>query len=92
MRQNFAVSLPLSTILDYVGDGSRCLVEGDLVLEAGHVIECSAVASSCRSSGPVHIIAYVLQSSALNNDSLKVELKLQDEARIVEINCTCPAG
>lgn len=82
----------MSTIFDYIGDGSRCLVEGDLVLEAGHVIKCTAVASTCRSGWPVHIIAYILQSSALSNDPFRVELKLQDEATIDKINCTCPAG
>ncbi|KAL1450294.1 hypothetical protein MTO96_043958 [Rhipicephalus appendiculatus] len=77
---------------DHIGEGSRCLVEGDLVLEAGHVIECSAVAATCRSGGPVHIIAYVLQSSGLHNDPHKVELKLQGEDTIQDIKCTCPAG
>ncbi|KAL1482172.1 hypothetical protein MTO96_033988 [Rhipicephalus appendiculatus] len=90
--QETSVSMRMSTILDHIGEGSRCLVEGDLVLEAGHVIECSAVAATCRSGGPVHIIAYVLQSSGLHNDPHKVELKLQGEDTIQDIKCTCPAG
>ncbi|KAL1430118.1 hypothetical protein MTO96_002378 [Rhipicephalus appendiculatus] len=89
----FEVSMLMSTILDHIEEGSRCLVKGDLFLEAGHVIECSAVAARCRSVGPVHIIPYVLQSSGLHNDPHKVlQLKLQGEDTIEEMRCTCPAG
>ncbi|XP_075560216.1 uncharacterized protein LOC142592574 isoform X2 [Dermacentor variabilis] len=83
--------LPLSTIPNHVGDGVRCLVEGDEVVAAGHIIECSAVASTCCSDGPVHVIAFVLQSAMHSKDPHRVDLKLTDETKI-ELNCTCPAG
>ncbi|XP_070378639.1 uncharacterized protein [Dermacentor albipictus] len=86
------VPLPLSTIFNHVGDGVRCLVEGDEVVAAGHIIECSAVASTCCSDGPVHVIAFVLQWSALSKDPHRVDLKLTDETEIAELNRTCLAG
>lgn len=85
-------ALAFSPLLNHVGDGVRCLVEGDEVVAAGHIIEYSAIASTCYSDGPVHINAFVLQSSWLTNDLHRVDLKLAGDANIGELNCTCPAG
>ncbi|KAM7290144.1 hypothetical protein ISCGN_026810 [Ixodes scapularis] len=45
-----------------IGEGKRCLVEGEDVLECGHAIECSVAPEPTANS--VRIVAYVLQSSA----------------------------
>ncbi|XP_064461744.1 uncharacterized protein LOC135375685 [Ornithodoros turicata] len=88
----FEVSLPLSIVVEHIGDGVRCLVEGDEVVNAGHVIECSVVAATCQSAGPLHIIAFVLRSSGLHKEPHKVDLMLENCAKVLQINCTCPAG
>lgn len=82
----------MSIIVDHIGDGIRCLVEGDEVVNAGHIIECSAVAATCQPGEPLHIVAFVLQSSGLSKDPHRVDLKLLSGLSIAEVICTCPAG
>lgn len=91
MRCFVSVGLPLYVIMAYIGDGKRCLVEGEELVNAGHIIECSVVVPETTSSS-VHVRSYVLQTSALSKDPHTVDLKLTNNATIDELSCTCPAG
>ncbi|KAG0422657.1 hypothetical protein HPB47_001547, partial [Ixodes persulcatus] len=66
---------PLHTIMEYIADGKRCFAEGEQLLNAGHIIECSAVAPMTKSTS-VRVRGYVVQSSALSKDPHTVDLKL----------------
>ncbi|XP_064473186.1 uncharacterized protein LOC135387904 [Ornithodoros turicata] len=89
--QGYTVSLPFSSIYAYVNkqfETSRCLLEGEAVFEAGHVVECSVVHgnSVCTS-----FIALVLQTSALSKDPHQITVAIKE--RIVDrASCTCKAG
>lgn len=90
MRFFVAVSGPLHTIMEYIADEKRCLVEGKQLVNAGHIIECSVVASKTTSMN-IHLRSYVLQS-ALSKDPHTGDLKLANGATIHELSGTCPAG
>ncbi|KAG0431457.1 hypothetical protein HPB47_021776, partial [Ixodes persulcatus] len=82
---------PLHAIFEYTADGKRCLIEGERISNAGHIIECSVVAPKTKLTS-AHVLSYVLQSSALSKDPHTVDLKLTNGTTIHVLSCTCPAG
>ncbi|XP_064461561.1 uncharacterized protein LOC135371436 isoform X1 [Ornithodoros turicata] len=83
------VKISLTTILQHVGEGVRCLKEGEEVINAGHIIECSVVEVT---PSTVQVLGFVLQSSAPTKDPHKVSLALTEGGNIQLLSCTCPAG
>lgn len=88
---SFAVTLPLSSINEYVAQEfatSRLLLEGEAVLEAGHVVACSVkekVGTNCT------FVGFVLQTSALSSDPHELEIALE-ERTVAVASCSCKAG
>lgn len=89
-----SVSVPLSinTVLEYIGEGKRCIVEGEELIKAGHIMECSVVASSASSNCGIRVVSFVLQTSGLDKSPHEVELVLDAAMGIDKLSCTCPAG
>lgn len=85
----FSVPISLATILEYVGDSKRCLIEGEDVLNCEHVIECSVAPGPAL--GVLRVVGYVLQSSALHGEPHTVNLDL-NHGKILSISCSCVAG
>ncbi|CAN7947270.1 unnamed protein product [Ixodes hexagonus] len=83
------VPISLATILEYVGDSKRCLIEGEDVLNCEHVIECSVAPGPAL--GVLRVVGYVLQSSALHGEPHTVNLDL-NHGEILGISCSCVAG
>ncbi|CAN7977895.1 unnamed protein product [Ixodes persulcatus] len=83
------VPISLATILEYVGDSKRCLIEGEDVLNCEHVIECSVAPGPAL--GVLRVVGYVLQSSALNGEPHTVNLDV-NHGEILSISCSCVAG
>ncbi|KAM7290747.1 hypothetical protein ISCGN_027343 [Ixodes scapularis] len=83
------VPISLATILEYVGDCGRCLIEGEDVLNCEHVIECSVAPGPAL--GVLRAVGYVLQSSALHGEPHTVNLDL-NHGEILSISCSCVAG
>ncbi|CAN8013128.1 unnamed protein product [Ixodes persulcatus] len=83
------VPISLATILEYVGDSKRCLIEGEDVLNCEHVIECSVAPGPAL--GVLRVVGYVLQSSALNGEPHTVNLYL-NHGEVLSISCSCVAG
>lgn len=85
------MTLPLSSINEYVAQEfatSRFLLEGEAVLEAGHVLTCSVkekVDSNCT------FVGFVLQTSALSRDPHELEIVLK-ERTVAAASCSCKAG
>lgn len=60
-------------------------------MNAGHNIECSAVAPTTKSTS-VHVRSFVLRSSALRRVPPNLDLKLIKGDTIAELSCARPAG
>ncbi|XP_064486723.1 uncharacterized protein LOC135399024 [Ornithodoros turicata] len=84
------VILPLSSINHFVGstcDSSRCLLEGENVFEAKHVVECGLTSWV----NPYTFLAYVLPTSNLAGDPHKVTFTIK-ERHVENASCSCKAG
>lgn len=85
------------SIVDYMKylegtKNSKCVYEGEHVLNAGHLILAGKTKSTATS---VNIIALCLQSSALENEPHKIEglFKIGNQkAQIERMVCSCKAG
>lgn len=86
-----SISVPLHSIIEYTTDEKRCLVGGGQLVNAGHIIECNAVAPTTTPTS-LHMGSYVLQSSVLRKDPHIADLKLTNGATIDGRSSICPAG
>lgn len=85
------------SIVDYMKylegtENSKCVYEGEHVLNAGHLILAGKTKTTATS---LNIIALCLQSSALENEPHKIEgrLKIENERAHIELMvCSCKAG
>ncbi|XP_040358388.2 uncharacterized protein LOC120843240 [Ixodes scapularis] len=85
------VTLPLSSINEYVAQEfatSRLLLEGEAVLEAGHVVTCSVKEKVDSNST---FVGFVLQTSALSRDPHEVEIVVKEKT-VAAASCSCKAG
>ncbi|XP_029840535.2 uncharacterized protein LOC8052905 [Ixodes scapularis] len=90
-RATIEVVLPVSSInafVDKAHETSRLLLEGERVLEAGHVFSCSVkkLAGDCCA-----LVGFVLQTSALSSDPHEVEVTLNGR-NVGDTSCSCKAG
>ncbi|KAM7303375.1 uncharacterized protein ISCGN_013336 [Ixodes scapularis] len=91
VRPTVEVVLPVSSINAFVNkahETSRLLLEGERVLEAGHVFSCSIkkVDKDCYT-----FIGFVLQTSALTSDPHELEIALNGRD-VGDTSCSCKAG
>ncbi|KAM7290069.1 uncharacterized protein ISCGN_026741 [Ixodes scapularis] len=85
------VTLPLSSINEYVAQEfatSRLLLEGEAVLEAGHVVTCSVKEKVDSNST---FVGFVLQTSALSRDPHELEIVVKEKT-VAAASCSCKAG
>lgn len=87
----FSVVLPVSSInafVDKAHETSQLLLEGERVLEAGHVFSCSVkkLAGDCCT-----LVGFILQTSALSSDPHEVEVTLNGR-NVGDTSCSCKAG
>ncbi|KAG0438638.1 hypothetical protein HPB47_016931, partial [Ixodes persulcatus] len=66
---------------------SRLLLEGERVLEAGHVFSCSIkkLAGDCCT-----VVGFVLRTSALTSDPQELEVTLNGR-NVGDTSCSCKA-
>ena len=72
--------------------GSRSVVEGEAVLHAKHLVVCGVLQKSTETS---EIIAYCVQTSAINKDPHEIKGNLNIKGSVVDIGifvCSCKAG
>lgn len=86
--------LSMKHICDFVDitNNSRSFVEGERVLEAGHVFVCGRKEEN---STDTKVFALCLATSALKGEPHRINLRLmnqEDYFRISECVCTCKAG
>lgn len=88
--------LSLVSVLEYLEatNNSRCLIEGESVLQAKHLIVCGQIAQECTEHS-ISIFALCLQTSHLTGKPHEINGKLmldQDNVRIAPFKCSCKAG
>lgn len=87
--------LSVVTVFNYLeaSHNSRCIVEGERLLNANHVITLGTVECS---EGFVSIFALCLQTSGLLDVPHEITGKLErgkgDDFKIASFKCTCKAG
>ncbi|CAH1116416.1 unnamed protein product [Phaedon cochleariae] len=85
--------LKLSEIFKYLDakPDSRCIVEGEEVLHANHLILCGKKSSATQS---IKIAGLCLQTSALQGQPHQIEgtFSIDNDVKIVEMKCSCKAG
>lgn len=87
--------LSLIDYMSYIGgsSSSRCVYEGEEVLNAGHIIVCGKLDSSTQDI--INLCALCLQTSALTSDPHKITGQLQNilgKVVIKDMICSCKAG
>lgn len=86
------MKLSIITIIDYVGgEKKRPVIEGEALLDAGHIIMCGV---KDEGKGFAKIEALCLQTSDLNGRPHKIDVLLKEEKETVHISgsCSCKAG
>ena len=71
--------------------GSRSVVEGEAVLHAKHLVVCRILQ---KSSETREIIAYCVQTSAINQDPHEIKGNLNNSGSVVDVRiflCSCKA-
>lgn len=89
------MKLSLIEYMRYIGGthSSRCVYEGEEVLNAGHVILCGKLSSSTQDK--LHLCALCLQTTSLTSDPHQIKgtlLKEDGQVQIEKMNCSCKAG
>ncbi|KAK0178534.1 hypothetical protein PV327_007415 [Microctonus hyperodae] len=70
---------------------NRNFVEGERLLQAGHILKCGKCSVKCD-RGAVSIIAYCLQTSHLKENPHKIDGHVSLSGKIKTMICTCKAG
>lgn len=89
----FSSKLNIIDIVNYVGgDKKRPIIEGEALIDAGHVILCGIKE---KKTSFIRVAALCLQTSNLKGKPHEIGIKLStrsgDEVEI-EATCTCKAG
>ncbi|XP_046408566.1 uncharacterized protein LOC124173099 [Ischnura elegans] len=90
------VILKFEEMVRYLGGnvGSRCVIEGECVFNAGLVMVVGTRGS--REEGKINILSFVLQTSALSKDPVQVSgtLEVTEEGDLSArgMSCSCKAG
>lgn len=90
------VRLSIVEYMQYLGgtESSRCVQEGEEVVNAGHVITLGRINSVDMKN--VKLCALCLQTSALNSAPHHINGMLHIEGRgtvkVINMNCSCKAG
>lgn len=87
--------LSLVDCLQYIGGStnSRCVYEGEEVLNAGHIILLAKINTSDENK--LHLCALCLQTSALASNPHEIKgtlLTSGEKVTVADIYCTCKAG
>ena len=85
--------LTMNAICDWAGSNpsQRNFVEGERVLNAGHVIKCGII-SAKSVSDMTEIQAFVLQTSNLRDNPHEIKGTISKDKSINNMKCTCKAG
>lgn len=79
------ITISLCDILEYIGDRSRPLKEGEEVFKAGHIILCGLEVDT-------NIKSLCLQTSALNSLPHEISIMLSEDVKSWKCVCSCKAG
>lgn len=81
------IDLSLCEIMEYIGDRSRPLKEGEAVFKAGHIIMCGLDASNSE-----EIKSLCLQTSSLTSQPHEIVIMLNNDINKWKCVCSCKAG
>lgn len=71
---------------------SRNFVEGEKVLNAGHIIFCGR-GNDTADGNSIHFLAFCLQTSNMTSRPHEINgLLISSSAKILQVKCSCKAG
>ena len=76
-------------LAEYIGDRKRCAIEGQAVLDAGHLITCGVVDES-EKTDEVTIKALCVRSTSVQEAPHELKAVIGKDAFAVQ--CSCKAG
>ena len=86
------MKLSIAEICKFSGSTPSCrnFVEGEKILQAGHVIFCDQLDTD--SEEEIKIIAFCLQSSSLKSAPHEIKGDILCSGKIINFKCSCKAG
>ena len=81
--------IDMGQLIKFVGGGERAYIEGELVLNANHLMLCGYLQ---KSNTNLEIFALCLQSSALKDNPHEIKLTIDKVSKKICGRCSCKAG
>lgn len=88
------IRLSLLDVMEYLGGtkNSRCIYEGEAILNSGHIVLCGKSGSD---ENHISVYALVLQTSAISSDPHTIQgqlITICDKVKVGKWSCSCKAG